>query len=124
MEIEYGKVIEVEYSSENYKVIQTEEMDEELHFKLVKFPTGYYGVISYNPTTNKEEVILLSPEKDKGDDTCSIFGGLGCKSFMVFARDAKKHLENAPIELVVQLGHEAPDEYRETITRDQEKTLY
>lgn len=114
----------IEYSSEDYKVIETEEMNDELHFKLVQFNTGYYGIISHNPTNNKEKVILLSPEKDKRDNLALIFGGLGCKSFMVFANDAKRYLEKAPIELVVKLGKDAPTEYREAITRDQAKTLY
>lgn len=43
---------------------------------------------------------------------------------MVFAHDAKQYMENAPIELVVQLGHDAADEYRELITKDQAHTLY
>ena len=113
--------MEIEYSPEDYKVIKTEEMDKELHFKLVKFNTGYYGVMSYNPITDEEAVILLSPEKNLDE---YLFGGLGCKSFMVFAHDAKQYMENAPIELVVQLGHDAPEEYREVITRDQAKTLH
>lgn len=116
--------MEIEYSSEDYDVIETEEMDNELLFKLVKFNTGYYGVISHNPTNQNEEVILISPEKDKEDNFLSIFGGLGCKSFMVFARDAKRYMENAPIELVVKLGQETAEEYREIITRDQAETLY
>ena len=116
--------MEIEYSPEDYKVIKTEEMDKELVFKLVEFTTGYYGVISYNPTTDNEQVILLSPEKDVAGNHEYLFGGLGCKSFMVFAHDAKQYMENAPIELVVQLGHDAPEEYREVITRDQAKTLH
>jgi len=116
--------MEIEYSPEDYKVIKTEEMDKELVFKLVEFTTGYYGVISYNPTTDNEQVILLSPEKDVAGNHEYLFGGLGCKSFMVFAHDAKQYMENAPIELVVQLGHDAADEYRELITKDQAHTLY
>lgn len=114
----------IEYVSDDYKLIETEEMDKELHFKIVQFNTGYYGVISYNPTNDKEKVILLSPEKDIAGNHEYLFGGLGCKSFMVFARDAKQYMQNAPIELVVQLGHDAADEYREVITRDQAHTLY
>lgn len=114
----------IEFSPEDYKVFETLQMDDELIFKLVEFNTGYYGIISNNPTTNKEEVILVSPEKDIAGNHEYIFGGLGCKSFIVFARDAKNYLENSPIELVVKLGQDAPEEYRETITRDQSKTLY
>lgn len=115
----------IEYSSEDYKVIKTQEMDKELQFKLVQFTTGYYGVISYNPTTDNEQVILLSPEKEVDAEKHEyLFNGLGCKSFMVFAHDAKNYMENATLELVVQLGQDAPEEYREVITRDQAKTLY
>lgn len=114
----------IEYSSNDYEVIETQEMDEKLHFKLVKFSTGYYGIISYNPTTQEEQIILLSPEQDIGNKNISIFGGLGCKSFLRFAKDAKKYFENAPIELVVQLGNGAAEEYREVITRNQAETLY
>ena len=119
------KLLKIEYQGNEYSVIETQEMDDELHFKLVKFNTGYYGIISHNPITKNEKVILLSPEKEVDTEKQEyLFNGLGCKSFIVFARDAKKHLENAPIELVVQLGHDAPKEYREVITRDQAETLY
>lgn len=114
----------IEYSENEYTVIETEEIDDELVFKLAKFTTGYYGIICHNPKTGNESVSLLSPDKDESQGMFSIFGGLGCKSFMVFARDAKKYMEKSPIELVVQIGHEAPEEYREVITRDQAKTLY
>ena len=114
----------IDYSETEYEIIETQEMDEQLQFKLVKFTTGYYGVINHNPKTNKEEVILLSPEKDQENENISIFGGLGCKSFMIFARDTKKYMENAPIELVVMLGQDAPEEYREIITKDQSHTLF
>ena len=79
-------------------------------------------------TQQEEEVILLSPEKGEttqiNDNIAALTGGLGCISYMVFANDAKRYMENAPLELVVQLGNDAPEEYRETITRDQAKTLY
>ena len=114
----------IEYDETDYKILETQEMDKELGFKLVKFNTGFYGVITYNPTTMDEVVTLVSPEKDEDNEFHRIFGGLGCKSFIVFARDAKNYLENSPIELVVKLGQDAPEEYRETITRDQSKTLY
>ena len=114
----------IEFNPEDYTLIKTQEMDDELHFKFVQFNTGYYGIISHNPTTNKERVTLLSPDKDTNNETISIFGGLGCRTFITFAEETKKYMENAPIDLVVQLGHDAPEEYRETITRDQAKTLY
>ncbi|WP_296882232.1 hypothetical protein [uncultured Methanobrevibacter sp.] len=114
----------IEYDAADYEILETEVMGDELGFKLVKFSSGFYGVVSYNPLTNDEKVTLVSPEKDINKDFCFIFGGLGCKSFIVFARDAKKYLDNAPRELVVQLGQDAPDEYREVITKDQEKTLF
>jgi hypothetical protein len=109
----------IEYSEKDYDIIETVEMDKELEFRFVQFTTGNYGVINYNPVTKLEEVILLSPENDD-----ELFKGLGCKSFLIFAKNTKKHIENSPIELVVKLGHDAPEEYRETITRDQAKTLY
>ena len=112
----------IEYDKQEYETLESQEMSEELAFKLVQFTTGFYGIISYNPTSpEKETVILVSPE-DK--ETPSIFRSLGCESFMVFARDAKKYLENVPTELVVYLGTDAAEEYREVITRDQEKTLF
>jgi len=114
----------IEYDAADYKILETQEMDKELGFKLVKFNTGFYGVITFNPSTMEEVVTLLSPEKDDDSYEVNIFGGLGCKSFLVFARDAQKYLEGAPRELVVQLGEDAPEEYREVITKDQEKTLY
>lgn len=120
--------MKIEYDANEYETIELQEMNDNLAFKLVKFNTGIYGIISYNPSSKKEEsVILLSPEQDKLSNTLASLGwdgGLGCKSFMVFARDAKKYLENAPSELVVYLGSDAADEYREIITKDQEKTLY
>ncbi|MBQ6444495.1 MAG: hypothetical protein IJJ11_07465 [Methanosphaera sp.] len=119
--------MKIEYVPDEYETIESQEMNDNLAFKLVKFNTEIYGIISYNPTSKEEEVILLSPKKDKLSNTLASLGwdgGLGCRSFMVFARDAKKYLENAPSELVVYLGTEAPDEYREVITKDQEKTLY
>lgn len=118
----------IEFSENDYTVIKTQEMDPELQFKFVQFQTGYYGVISENPKQQEEEVILLSPEKGETtqihNNIAALTGGLGCISYMVFANDAKKYMENAPLELVVQLGHDAPEEYREVITKDQAKTLY
>ena len=117
----------IDYSPEDYTVIKTQEMDDELHFKFVQFNTGYYGIITENPKQQQEEVILLSPEKGEtqiNNNIAALTGGLGCISYMVFANDAKRYMENAPLELVVQLGHDAPEEYREVITRDQAKTLY
>ena len=126
--IDFSKLNSIEFNPEDYTVIKTQEMDDELQFKFVQFQTGYYGVISENPKEKQEEVILLSPEKGKTtqihDNIAALTGGLGCISYMVFANDAKKYMENAPLELVVQLGHDAPEEYREVITRDQAKTLY
>ena len=117
----------IEFSPEDYIVIKTQEMDDELHFKFVQFNTGYYGIISENPKQQEEKVILLSPENGKttqiGDNIIALNKGLGCISYMGFANDAKRYMENAPIELVVQLGHDAPEEYREVITKDQAKTL-
>jgi len=113
----------IEYHENEYELIKTEQIDTELEFKLVKFHTGHYGIIAHNPTTDKERVSLLSPEKEP-DGEVSTFHGIGCKSFIIFARDAKKYMENSPMELVVQLGQDAPTEYREAITRDQAKTLY
>lgn len=110
----------IEYDPTDYEVVETQNMDPELTFKMVKFTTGYYGIISYNPTNDLEEVVLVSPDKDNNFD---LFDGLGCRSFIVFARDAKKYMENAPRELLVMLGHEAPTEYREIITADDERTL-
>ena len=126
--IDFSKLNSIEFNPEDYTVIKTQEMDDELQFKFVQFQTGYYGVISENPKQQEEEVILLSPEKGEttqiNDNTAALTGGLGCISYMVFANDAKKYMENAPLELVVQLGHDAPEEYREVITEDQAKTLY
>lgn len=119
--------MKIEYDADEYETIESQEINDNLAFKLVKFNTDIYGIISYNPLSKEEEVILLSPEEDKLSNTLSSLGwdgGLGCKSFMVFARDAKKYLENAPSELVVYLGSDAADEYREVITKDQEKTLF
>lgn len=118
----------IEFSENDYTVIKTQEMDDELHFKFVQFNTGYYGVISENPKQQEEAVILLSPEKGEttqiGDNISALTGGLGCISYMVFANDAKRYLENAPLELVVQLGNDTAEEFREVITKDQAKTLY
>lgn len=114
----------IEYDAADYEVIETEVINGELEFKLVKFSSGFYGILNYSPSSNKGKVILVSPEKDEGNEFYSIFGGLGCRSFIAFARDAKKYLDNAPRELVVQLGQDAPDEYREVITKDQEKALF
>ena len=122
--IDFSKLNSIEFNPENYKLIETQEMDSELHFKLVQFQTGYYGIISHNPKTNKERVTLLSPDKNNNNETPNIFAGLGCKTFLTFAKDTKDYMENAPLELVVQLGHDAPNEYREVITRDQAKTLF
>ena len=122
--IDFSKLNSIEFSPKDYTLIETQKMDDELHFKLVKFNTGYYGIITHNPTTNKEKVTLLSPDQDKNNDPFGIYGGLGCRTFITFAKDTKKYMENAPIDLVVQLGHDAPEEYRETITKDQAKTLY
>lgn len=126
--IDFSKLNSIEFNPEDYTVIKTQEMDDELQFKFVQFQTGYYGVISENPKQQEEEVILLSPEKGEttqiNDNIAALTGGLGCISYMVFANDAKRYMENAPLELVVQLGNDAPEEYRETITRDQAKTLY
>ena len=118
----------IEFSENDYTVIKTQEMDDELHFKFVQFNTGYYGIITENPKEKQEEVILLSPEKGETtqieDNIIASTGGLGCISYMVFANDAKRYMKNAPLELVVQLGNDAPEEYREVITKDQAKTLY
>ena len=51
----------IEFSKNDYTVIKTQEMDDELHFKFVQFNTGYYGIITENPKEKQEEVILLSP---------------------------------------------------------------
>lgn len=114
-------MLKVEYDPSDYETLDTQDMDPELSFKLVRFKTGYIGIISYSPTTGEERVILVSPEKCTNED--NIFDGLGCKSFLVFARDAKKYMENAPRELVVVLGKETPVEYREIITCEGEDTL-
>ena len=47
---------QIQYNPKDYELIRTQEMDEELIFKLVKFSTGYYGVLSYNPLINAEKV--------------------------------------------------------------------
>ena len=112
--------MQIEYNPTEYKTLETQNMDPELSFKLVKFDTGYYGIISHNPTNDLEEVVLVSPDKDNNFD---LFDGLGCRSFIVFARDAKKYMENAPRELLVILGDETPEEFREIITKDDERTL-
>ena len=112
--------MQIEYNPTEYETLETQNMDPELSFKLVKFDTGYYGIISHNPTNDLEEVVLVSPDKDNDFD---LFDGLGCRSFIVFARDAKKYMENAPRELLVVLGQEAPSEFREIITADDERTL-
>ena len=112
--------MQIEYNPTEYKTLETQNMDPELSFKLVKFDTGYYGIISQHPTTQEERVVLLSPENETG---CELFDGLGCQSFLIFARDAKKYLENSPRELLVVLGQEAPSEFREIITADDERTL-
>ena len=126
--IDFSKLNSIEFNPEDYTVIKTQEMDDELQFKFVQFQTGYYGVISENPKQQEEEVILLSPEKGEttqiNDNIVALTRGLGCISYMVFANDAKRYMENAPLELVVQLGHDAPEEFREVITKDQAKTLY
>ena len=126
--IDFSKLNSIEFNPEDYTVIKTQEMDDELQFKFVQFQTGYYGVISENPKEKQEEVILLSPEKGEttqiNNNIAALTGGLGCISYMVFANDAKRYMENAPLELVVQLGNDAPEEYREVITKDQAKTLY
>ena len=114
----------IEYDAADYEVIDTEVINDKLEFKLVKFSSGFYGILNYSPVSNKGNVILVSPEKDEDNEFYSIFGGLGCRSFLVFARDAKKYLDDAPRELVVRLGKDAPDEYREVITKGQEKTLF
>ena len=115
----------IEYDEKNYRVLETQEIDEGLHYKLVKFDTGFYGIISYNPVSKKERVTLVSTDKDRLlNNKISWVGGLGCRAFMIFARDVKKYLENSPVELIVQLGHEAPEEYREIITNTQGKRLY
>lgn len=116
-------MIEINFSKTDYEVLETQEMDNELHLKFVQFSTGYYGIITENPVKKMEEVILVSPEKGETNfDEHFITGGLGCKSYMVFARDAKNYMEKNPIELVVRLGDN--DEYREVITREDSKTLY
>ena len=112
--------MQIEYNPTEYKTLETQNMDPELSFKLVKFDTGYYGIISHNPTNDLEEVVLVSPDKDNDFD---LFDGLGCRSFLIFARDAKKYMENSPRELLVVLGQEAPREFREIITADDERTL-
>ena len=63
--IDFSKLNSIEFNPEDYTVIKTQEMDDELQFKFVQFQTGYYGVISENPKQQEEEVILLSPEKAK-----------------------------------------------------------
>ena len=115
--------MQIEYDPTEYETLETQNMGPELSFKLVKFNTGYYGVISHNPVSNKEKIILVSPEQDINDEWALILGGLGCRSFLVFARDAKNYMENSPRELLVMLGREAPTEYREIITADDERTL-
>ena len=112
--------MKIEYDPTDYEVVETQNMDPELTFKMVKFTTGYYGIISHNPTNDLEVVVLVSPDKDNDFD---LFDGLGCRSFIVFARDAKKYMENAPRELLVILGNETPEEFREIITKDDEHTL-
>ena len=115
----------IEYDEKNYRVLETQEIDEGLHYKLVKFDTGFYGIISYNPISKKERVTVVSPDKDSIlKNKMEWIGGLGCGAFMIFAREVKRYLENSPVELIVQLGHEAPEEYREIITNTQGKTLY
>lgn len=116
-------MIEINFSKTDYEVLETQEMGNKLHLKFVQFNTGYYGVIAENPEKKMEEVILVSPEKGETNfDEHFITGGSGCKSYMVFARDAKNYMEKNPIELVVKLGDN--DEYREIITREDSKTLY
>ena len=85
----------IEYSSNDYEVIETQKMDDRLEFKLIKFHTGYYGVMSHDPLTDKEEIILISPKKDKKDDFASIFGGWGCRSYLLFARDANNYYKHS-----------------------------
>lgn len=119
---------QIQYNPEDYELLKTQEMDNELVFKLVKFSTGHYGILTYNPIIDAEKVILLSSDKDEfiGDSKLPglIFGGAACHSFLVFAEQAKKYAEEAPMELVVNLGTDAAEEYREVITREQAKTLY
>lgn len=119
---------QIQYNPNDYELIQTQEMDEELVFKLVRFSTGYYGVLSYNPLLDAENVLLISHDKDdaesNNDEELALFKGLACQSFLIFAKDAKKYLEKAPLELVIRLGENADEEYREVITREQGETLY
>ncbi len=115
---------QIQYNPKDYELIRTQEMDEELIFKLVKFSTGYYGVLSYNPLINAEKVILLSSDNDESNNEDDLFNSLACQSFLIFANDAKKYVENAPLELVIKLGKDAAEEYREVITREQGDTLY
>lgn len=62
--------MKIEYDANEYETIELQEMNDNLAFKLVKFNTGIYGIISYNPSSKKEEsVILLSPEQDKLSNT-------------------------------------------------------
>lgn len=117
----------IEYSENEYTIIQTLELDDELLLKLVQFNTGHYGIITQNRKTNNEIVTLISPEKGttkNKNEVTILTGGLGCLSYMQFARDAKHYHENTPIELVVKLGENTSEEYREIITQDQAKTLY
>lgn len=119
---------QIQYNPNDYEVLKTQEMDEELVFKLVRFSTGYYGVLSYNPLLDAENVLLISHDKDdaesNNDEELALFKGLACQSFLIFAKDAKKYLEKAPLELVIRLGENADEEYREVITREQGETLY
>lgn len=118
----------IEYDEKDYEVIQTQQMDDELLLKFVQFNTGYYGVITKNLQENDEIVTLISPEKGEttkeNNNITILTGGLGCVSYMLFAKNSKNYMENNPIELVIRLGQDAGEEYRELITRDQAHTLY
>lgn len=115
---------QIQYNPNDYELIRTQEMEKDLVFKLVRFSTGYYGVLSYNPLIDSEQVILLSSNCSNEDKSSDYFTGIGCQSFLIFANDAKKYIDEAPLELVVRLGSDAAEEYREVITREQGETLY
>ena len=40
--IDFSKLNSIEFNPEDYTVIKTQEMDDELHFKFVQFQTGYF----------------------------------------------------------------------------------
>ena len=40
-----NQIENIEYDPTDYEVVETQNMDPELTFKMVKFTTGYYGII-------------------------------------------------------------------------------